>query len=60
MLQTVLPAGGNYFGRRECYDLTYESAQTAHEFDTLYRHIADEMDAPFEVVKDVLKNGPPI
>ena len=53
------PPGADYFGCRECYDLTYESAQTAHEFDTLYAHIADDMDAPFEFVKDALRNGPP-
>jgi hypothetical protein len=46
------PPGQDYFGCRECYDLTYESAQTAHEFDTLYAHIADNMDAPFELVKN--------
>jgi len=53
------PPGADYFGCRECYDLTYESAQSAHEFDTLYAHIADEMDAPFERVKGALENGPP-
>ncbi len=53
------PPGADYFGCRECYDLTYESAQTAHEFDSLYAHIADEMDAPFERVKDALQGGPP-
>jgi hypothetical protein len=53
------PPGADYFGCRECYDLTYESAQTAHEFDALYGAIADEMDAPFERVKDALRDGPP-
>ena len=53
------PPGQDYFGCRECYDLTYESAQTAHEFDTLYAHIADDMDAPFELVKNALADGPP-
>ena len=49
--------GQDYFGCRECYDLTYHSAQTAHEFDTLYKLIADEMDALFESVKDALGSG---
>lgn len=53
------PPGGDYFGCRECYDLTYRSAQTAHEFDTLYAHIADEMDVPMKFVKDALSGGPP-
>lgn len=51
------PPGGDYFGCRECYDLTYQSAQTAHEFDTLYSSIADEMDMPMEFVKDALSDG---
>jgi hypothetical protein len=51
------PPGADYFGCRECYDLTYHSAQTAHEFDTLYKHIADEIDAPFESLKDALGSG---
>ena len=53
------PPGADYFGCRECYDLTYKSAQTAHEFDTLYAHIADQMDAPFGLVKNALGDGPP-
>jgi hypothetical protein len=53
------PPGANSFGCREGHDLTYESAQPAHEFDTLYAHIADDMDAPFELVRDALRNGPP-
>jgi hypothetical protein len=52
------PPGANYFGCRECYDLTYESAQTAHEFDSLYGAIADEMDVPGGTVKDLLGSGP--
>lgn len=52
------PPGADYFGCRKCYDLTHHSAQTAPEFDTLYGHIADEMDALFERVKDALQGGP--
>lgn len=53
------PPGANLFGCRECYDLTYESAQTAHEFDSLYGAIADQMDVPAGTVKDLLGNGGP-
>lgn len=53
------PPGADYFGCRECYDLTYESAQTAHEFDALYAAIGDEMGVPMERVKDALQGGPP-
>jgi len=53
------PPGANRFGCRECYDLTYESVQTAHEFDSLYGTIADEMDVPMKFVKDALGSGPP-
>ena len=53
------PPGQDYFGCRECYDLTYHSAQTAHEFDTLYAHIAGEMDVPMEFVREALGGGPP-
>jgi hypothetical protein len=52
------PPGGDYFGCRECYDLTYKSAQEAHEFDSLYQSIADRMDVPMGVVKDLLGRPP--
>jgi hypothetical protein len=47
-----LPPRADYFGCRECYNLTYRSAQEAHRFDSLYAAIAGEMDVPFELVKD--------
>ncbi len=31
--------GGKYFGCRHCYDLTYQSSQDSHKFDSLYRGI---------------------
>lgn len=34
-----LPPGGGYFGCRECYDLTYRSAQEAHAFDSVYSRL---------------------
>jgi hypothetical protein len=51
--------GTDYFEYRECYDITYHSVQMAHEFDMLYKHIADEMGTPFESVKDALGSGTP-
>jgi hypothetical protein len=35
-----LPPGGRYFGCRLCYDLTYESCQESHKFDSLFASIA--------------------
>ncbi len=35
-----LPPGGVYFGCRECYGLTYESAQEAHRFDGMFKALA--------------------
>jgi len=32
-----LPTGARHFGCRHCYDLTYESAQEAHQFDSFLR-----------------------
>lgn len=31
--------GGKYFGCRHCYDLTYQSSQESHKFDSLFRKI---------------------
>jgi len=28
--------GGKYFGCRHCYDLTYESSKTSHQFDRMF------------------------
>ena len=37
------PPGGRYYGCRRCYDLTYRSCQTSHEFDNLYNSLALSM-----------------
>lgn len=39
-----LPPGGQYFGCRECYDLTYESCQKSHKYDRIIDHIPEDMD----------------
>ena len=39
-----LPPGCQYFGCRECYDLTYESCQKSHKYDRIVDHIPEDMD----------------
>lgn len=31
--------GGKHFGCRHCYDLTYQSSQDSHKFDSLFRRL---------------------
>jgi hypothetical protein len=38
-----LPPGGNYYGCRHCYDLTYKSSQEGVEFKSLYQMLALQM-----------------
>jgi hypothetical protein len=38
-----LPPGGQYFGCRHCYNLTYQSAQEKGKFDGLYKVLAASM-----------------
>ena len=38
-----LPPTGQYFGCRECYDLTYESCQKSHKYDRVAEHIPEDM-----------------
>lgn len=33
----VCPPGAKYFGCRKCYDLSYNSCNESHKFDTFYR-----------------------
>ena len=39
-----LPPAGEYFGCRQCYDLTYESCQKSHKYDRIFDHIPDSLD----------------
>ena len=39
-----LPPAGQYFGCRECYDLTYESCQKSHKYDRIVDHIPEDLD----------------
>jgi hypothetical protein len=34
-----LPNGASYFGCRKCYNLTYESCNESHRFDSLFRRM---------------------
>ena len=34
-----LPPGGRYYGCRQCYQLTYESCQESHKYDSLWRRL---------------------
>ena len=39
-----LPPAGQYFGCRQCYDLTYQSCQESHKYDRIVDHIPEDMD----------------
>jgi hypothetical protein len=49
-----LPPGGQYFGCRACFDLTYCSCQEAHSMDREWAMVADSMGVPFESVKEAM------
>lgn len=40
MSKLYLPAGGFYFGCRECHGLTYTSSQESHKFDGMFKALA--------------------
>jgi hypothetical protein len=46
-----LPSGGDYFGCRQCYALTYESCQDSHKFDRMFAEMA--ADFPGMTGKDI-------
>ncbi len=49
-----LPNGALYFGCRRCYNLTYESSNESHKYDSLFRHIAIERGVPMREAKKIL------
>jgi hypothetical protein len=49
-----LPSGGNYFGCRHCYDLTYTSCQDSHKYDRLYALVAKNAGTTPDMVKRAL------
>ncbi len=50
-----LPPGGEYFGCRECHDLTYESCQKSHKYDRIIDHIPEDLDLSGLNVNQVLR-----
>jgi hypothetical protein len=46
-----LPSGARYFGCRHCYNLTYESCNESHRFDSLYRSMARQAGVSFSEAK---------
>ncbi len=46
-------AGGNYFGCRHCYNLTYKSSRESHGFDRLFRDLGQSMGMPGSMVKNL-------
>ena len=50
-----LPPGEIYFGCRKCYDLTYQSCQDSHKFDSLYVFLARDMKVSVKDIKKSLK-----
>jgi hypothetical protein len=41
--KVYLPEKCDQFGCRHCHNLTYRSSQTAHQYDGIYRDLADEI-----------------
>jgi hypothetical protein len=42
-----LPPGGNYYGCRHCYNLTYKSSQEGNEFKSMYELLALQMQGEY-------------
>jgi len=51
-----LPTGGQVFGCRQCYDLTYQSCQENHKYDNIFKHI-DEFDLDEMTITQALRLG---
>ena len=51
-----LPPGGELFGCRQCYGLTYESCQQSHKYDRVMDHL-DRLDEDNLTINQVLRLG---
>ena len=51
-----LAPGKEHFGCRQCHDLTYTSAQEAHQLNTFYRDLANSFGTTPDVIKRSLKS----
>jgi len=49
-----LPPGGEVFGCRHCYGLTYESCQQSHKYDRVFDHL-DRLDTENLTINQVLR-----
>ena len=49
-----LPPGGELFGCRQCYGLTYESCQQSHKYDRVFDHL-DRLDEDNLTINQVLR-----
>ena len=54
--KVYLPPGDHDFACRRCHKLAYRSNQEQHEFDRLYRIIAQKMGIAPELVREVLRH----
>jgi hypothetical protein len=50
-----LPPGGDYYGCRHCYDLTYQSCRDSHKFDGLYALLAGDLGWDVGTVRETMR-----
>ena len=50
-----LPPAAEFFGCRQCYDLTYESCQRSHKYDRVLEHIPEDLDLSGLRINQVLR-----
>jgi len=51
-----LPPGARHFGCRRCHDLTYESSQESHRYDSVFAMLGAEVGLSGREVRDVLED----
>ena len=54
-----LPPGGNYFGCRKCYDLTYTSCQESHKYDLIYAEMGEWIGMDAKTARDLWRTRYP-
>jgi hypothetical protein len=50
-----LPPGGDYYGCRHCYNLTYQSCRDSHKFDGLYAQLASNLGWDVGAVRETMR-----
>lgn len=53
-----LPSGGDYYGCRHCYDLSYDSRQSSRKSDKFYAMLARDTGYDFRTVKQLFQERP--